>query len=72
MCRDCLNHTCGGCQNRDPLPVDSCSYCDFDIFEGDIFIEFEGKPYHEDCFQNCIVDILLNNGCARKDCAVVE
>ena len=46
--------------------VFTCKYCDDDICVGDDCIELDGDYYHEDCFEECAVNILLEDYGACK------
>lgn len=50
-----------------------CSHCGEDIVEGDdIFILDDGHKYHEDCFYDVAVRILLERGIAETAVAESE
>ncbi len=45
-----------------------CKYCNEDILEGDEIFKFQGDVYHEECFADNSVNILINLG-AESDVA---
>ena len=73
MCELCMTNPCDSrCPNApEPEAVFKCSKCKEDIEEGELYYEFDGEHYHEDCFRDCAVDLLLENG-ASSGIAEVE
>ena len=50
-----------------------CPYCGEDIYEGDDIIVLDNeKQYHEDCFYDIAVSILLERGIAETATAEAE
>ena len=52
--------------DNEPVKVHSCHSCGEDIYEGEETYFFDGYAYHEECFEDCAVELLLENG-ATKD-----
>lgn len=50
----------------EPVTVATCAYCKEDIYDGDETVEFDGQHYHEDCFSDCAVGILMEHYGARR------
>lgn len=72
MCKICLNGSClRGCPNYEPKKVYECSNCDDDIYDGETYYEYDGNYYHESCFEDIAVELLVQNG-AYKGTAEVE
>lgn len=67
MCSECHQYPCHPqCPNApEPPKVYTCKHCNEDIVVGDECYEYDGDYYHEDCFNDCAVEILLEAG-ARK------
>lgn len=64
MCYICLNSPClPGCPNADePEAIFYCECCGEPIVEGDEYYEMDGYYYHEECFRDNAVEILLEIG----------
>ena len=62
MCSVCMRTPCDPrCPNApDPPTVYTCKYCGEPIVPGDEFFEVDGDHYHEDCFTDCAVSILVS------------
>ncbi len=73
MCEICHHAPClSGCPNApDPPTVYICKCCGEPIVVDETYYEFEGDRYHEECFEDTAVDILLENG-ATKSTAELE
>ena len=72
MCSLCLHSPCVyGCPNRTEEKVYECSCCGDDIVDGEKYYYFNDCYYHEDCFEEKAVDMLLDIG-ATKGIAGVE
>ncbi len=74
MCEFCGRSTCDcRCPNApDPKTVAICKSCKEPICEGEDMIELDGSYYHDDCFGDCAVDILMEEYGAEKRVAMVE
>lgn len=71
MCDVCHMTPCDSrCPNApDPPTVYTCKLCGEPIVVGDDYYEMDGEFYHEDCFEESAVDILLNECGAMKGVA---
>ena len=69
MCEICHQYRCpSGCPNApDPEPIAICKHCLEDIVVGDEYYEYDGEKYHEDCFADAAVDLLIEAGAERKE-----
>ena len=67
MCEICHSSPClSRCPNApEPEAVYKCAYCKEGIIEGDEYFEYDGKYYHEDCFGECAVDLLVESGATK-------
>ncbi len=74
MCIQCGMTPCHrGCSNaQDPPKVYHCKYCGEDIVEGEEYVELEGEHYHQECFEDNAVLILMEEYGAIKGVAEVE
>lgn len=74
MCDICRQSPCHPqCPNApDPPAVYTCKICGESIVAGDVFYEMDGEYYHEECFEDNAVSILVEEcgamkGTAEKD-----
>lgn len=72
MCEIC--HGVGGClpgcpNAPEPKKIYTCEYCGDDIVEGDEYYEFDNRYYHEECFHDCAINLLLDECGARHGVA---
>ncbi len=66
MCEICGHFTCvSRCPNYEEKAVYTCKYCGEAIVEGEECYEYDGDYYHEDCFSDCAVDLLLESGATK-------
>lgn len=74
MCSLCGRSPCDSrCPNApDPPTVYTCKHCSEPIVPGDEFYELDGDYYHEECFEDEALDILMNQFGAIKGVAEVE
>lgn len=74
MCSVCLRSPCDPrCPNApDPPTVYTCKHCGEPVVAGDEFVEVDGDFYHQDCFEDCSAEILLERFGAVKGVAEVE
>ena len=74
MCDICLRTPCDSrCPNApEPLAVYTCKYCEDDILEGEDYFELDGEYYHEGCFEDNAVEILLKDYGATKGVAEAD
>ncbi len=68
MCEICRSSPClSGCPNApDPEKVHTCEYCGEDIVVGDEYFEYDGEYYHDECFADCAVELLIEAGAKRS------
>ena len=68
MCEICLSYPClSRCPNaKDPEPVKICALCGEGIHVGEQYYQFEGESYHDDCFKDNLLDIVLDSNLAEK------
>lgn len=68
MCESCFYNPCvSGCPNApEPPAFYKCSYCKEDITEGEEYYEYDERRYHDDCFRECAVELLLESGAEKK------
>ena len=68
MCEICHSGPClSRCPNAPELPsIGKCKYCGEDIQVGEEYFEYDGKKYHEECFNDCAVSLLMENGAVLK------
>lgn len=60
------------CPNAaEPTAVYTCKYCGDSITEGDDYFELNGEYYHEDCFEDSAVEILVKDYGAMKGVAEI-
>ncbi len=73
MCEMCHCAPClPGCPNEPDMPtVYVCKCCGEPIVQDEFYYEFAGSRYHEECFEDTAVDILLEHG-ATKGTAELE
>lgn len=71
MCAICMRSPCDPrCPNApDPPAVYDCKRCGEPIVAGDEFVELDGDYYHEECFADSAVSILLEEYGATKGVA---
>lgn len=71
MCDVCLQTPCHPrCPNApEPPTVYTCKHCGEGIVAGDDYYEFDGDYYHEDCFSDSAVAILLEQCGATRGTA---
>ncbi len=71
MCDICHRTPCDPrCPNApEPTAVYTCKHCGEAITDGDECYELDGDYYHEDCFCDNAVDILVDVFGARKETA---
>lgn len=74
MCMICRQAPCHpSCPNApDPPAVYTCKFCEEPIVKGDEYVEVDGDFYHEDCFNDCAVKILVERFGAVKGVAEVD
>lgn len=74
MCDICKQTPCiGRCPNAPDAPVVyTCDICGESIFAGDYFYEMDGIQYHENCFEDDAIKILINECGAFKSVAKEE
>lgn len=74
MCEICHRCPCDPrCPNApEPPTVYTCKHCGESIMEGDEYYELDGDYYHEDCFGDAAVSILLDQYGARYGVAEVD
>ncbi len=67
MCEICRRNQCvSGCPNAPaPKAVYTCEYCGNNIVVGDDYYEYNGKYYHEDCFADCAIELLMKAGAEK-------
>lgn len=68
MCEVCRSSPClSGCPNApDPEAIHTCKHCGEDIVVGDEYYEYDGEYYHEECFEDCAVALLMEAGAKRS------
>lgn len=68
MCDICHRTPClSRCPNApEPMPVATCDYCGGDILEGDEYFSYNRELYHNDCFEEAAVDILIEDGATKR------
>lgn len=68
MCSVCHQTPCHPqCPNApEPQPVYTCTHCDEPIVVGEEYYEFTGDYFHEECFEDNALAILLDNLGAKK------
>jgi hypothetical protein len=72
MCEIChgVDGCLPGCPNApEPKKIYTCEYCGEDIIEGDEYYEFDNRYYHEECFHDCAINLLLDECGARHGVA---
>lgn len=69
MCSICGFSTCpSGCPNADePETVFTCEHCKDGITVGETYYEYDGCYYHEDCFEEIAVELLIKNGAEKRE-----
>jgi len=74
MCEICLSSPCAaGCPNADePKSIGICTYCKEQIEVGEEYYEYNEDIYHEDCFFDVAVRILLEEGAMKKIAEIDE
>ena len=68
MCSECGFSRCpSGCPNApEPEKVYTCKVCGENITVGDTYYEYDGDYYHEECFEDEAVNILLESGATKS------
>lgn len=67
MCIECRQNPCHAqCPNHEWKAKHTCCVCGDDILPNDTFYELDTNCYHEECFQENAVDILVNQFQANK------
>lgn len=71
MCDVCRQTPCNPrCPNApEPQAVYTCKICGESIVEGDEYYEMDGEFYHEECFEDAAVKILMDECGAMKGTA---
>ena len=71
MCDICKRTPCyPRCPNApEPPTAYTCKYCGEPIVEGDLCYEIDGDHWHEECFNDDAVDILVEEFGAMKEVA---
>lgn len=71
MCDVCLRTPCDPrCPNApEPPAVYTCKYCGEPITDGETYFELDGDHWHDECFQDNAVGILLETCGATKGIA---
>lgn len=70
MCEICRSSICpSGCPNYEPKEVYTCKICGEPIEEGEEYYEMDAEFYHEDCFEDNAVRILMDDCGAMKGVA---
>ncbi len=61
MCAICGQFPCDSrCPNApDPKTVVICEVCKEPIYEGEDMFKLDGCCYHDDCFRDCAVELLM-------------
>ena len=74
MCSICGHVPClSRCPNApDPPAIYTCKVCGESIVSGDYYYKLDGEYYHDDCFEDKAVDILLDQFGAMKSVAEVD
>lgn len=69
MCDICRCSICpSGCPNADgPISIGVCSHCNEDIVIGEEYYEYEGERYHEECFEDIAVELLVEAGATKSE-----
>ena len=63
MCAECRSTPClSGCPNRVDKSIGVCPVCNEKIIDYEPFYDFDGEKYHEACFQDSAVSILMDMG----------
>lgn len=74
MCDECRMSPCHPrCPNApEPPKVYTCKICGEPIVEGDEYYEMDAEFYHEECFEDNAVQILMDECGAMKGTAELE
>lgn len=74
MCEICRQSPCNPrCPNApEPPAVYTCKICGEPIVEGDDYYEMDAEFYHEECFEDNAVKILMDECGAMKGVAEME
>lgn len=74
MCKVCHKTPCDPrCPNApEPPVVYTCKICKEGIVAGDDYYEMDGEFYHEDCFEDNAVKILMEECGAMRGVAEME
>jgi len=74
VCMECRMNPCSPyCPNApEPETVYVCEHCNEPIVVGEEYYEYDGECYHEECFGDIAVALLLENGAVLKEAEVEE
>ncbi len=74
MCAICGSSPCmSGCPNEpEPAVFSTCAYCNEEIVDGENYVDFDGREYHEDCFTEAAEGILFEEYGAERCIAEVD
>lgn len=74
MCSECWMTPCHpNCPNApEPEKVYNCSHCNEPIYVGEEYYEFNGEHFHEECFEDIAVDLLLAEGASHGEAELEE
>lgn len=74
MCSECYMSPCHPrCPNApEPPKVYTCKICGEPIVEGEEYYEMDAEFYHEECFEDNAVQILMDECGAMKGTAELE
>ncbi len=74
MCALCGQCPCNSrCPNApDPTTVAICEFCKESIYEGEDMVELDGRYYHDECFEDCAVELLMEKYGTEKCVARLE
>lgn len=57
-----------GCPNAEPpKALFQCDICETPIYDGERHWNFNGEHFHEECFNDCAVQILEGLGAKREE-----
>jgi len=63
-CSPCLSR----CPNaEEPASIGTCKHCGEDIVIGDEYYEYDGEMYHDECFSDIAVYLLVEAGASKKE-----
>ena len=70
MCAECRSTPClSGCPNRVDKSIGVCPLCNEKILDYEPFYDFDSEKYHESCFQDSAVSILMDMGARFYECS---